>query len=85
MWVFVGELVPPEYKVLSGIITFLATVFLFIVANLFPLFLEILSPHGTYWFFASVAMISNVFYYFCVPETKGKSLLEIQKTFNKSN
>ena len=84
LWVFVGELIPPEYKVLSGFITFMATSFLFTVAKMFPLLLQLLSPHGTYWLFSGVAMSANMFYYFCVPETKGKSLLEIQQGFSKN-
>lgn len=34
--------------------------------------------HGVFWFFASFALAGAVFSYFVVPETKGKSLREIQ-------
>ena len=81
MWVFVGELLPAEYKVLSGVITFLASGVIFTVTNLFPVLVTHLAPHGAYWVFASVALLSNIFYYFFVPETKGRSLLEIQQHF----
>merc|ERR1712098_242235 len=81
LWVFVGELMPPEYKVLSGIVTFFASVCLLIVTTTFPLLLTHLAPHGTYWVYASIALLSNIFYYYFVPETKGKSLLEIQQNF----
>ena len=35
-WVFLGELLPREYKVLSGVITCLATSAVFIVTKVFP-------------------------------------------------
>ena len=82
-WVFVGELLPPEYKVLSGVITFFLQCNVFTVSVVFPRMLEALMPYGTYWLFSAIALSSNVFYYFFVPETRGKSLLEIQQRFLK--
>ena len=82
-WVFMGELLPPEYKVLSGIINCLSTIAIFMVTKMFPTLQLWLSPHGTYWLFAAIALTSNVHYYFFVPETKNKSLLEIQTIFKK--
>lgn len=81
LWVFLGELLPQEYKVLSGVLTFLLQFNNFIIPTIFPYLLVLLQPYGTYWLFASIALSSNVFYYFFVPETKGKSLLEIQQRF----
>ena len=81
--VFLGELMPPEYKVLAGLNLSLTVMSIFITTKMFPTMLELLGPHWTYWMFGSVALISNAFYYFFVPETKGKSLVEIQKGFKK--
>ena len=80
-WVFLGELLPPEYKVLSGIITSFSTLAVFIVTQLFPTLLEVILPSGTYWMFGGVALVSNLFYALVVPETKGKSILEIRNIF----
>ena len=44
----------------------------------------LLGQHGTYWMLGSIALSSNVFFYFFVPETKGKSFVEIQLKFGKS-
>ncbi|XP_022124309.2 facilitated trehalose transporter Tret1 isoform X2 [Pieris rapae] len=33
---------------------------------------------GVFWMYASITFIGSVFSYFCIPETKGKSLREIQ-------
>ena len=42
------------------------------VQKVFPSLVSGLGQHGTYWLFAAVAASSNIFFYFCVPETKGK-------------
>ena len=82
-WVFLGELLPREYKVLSGVITSLATTAVFIVTKVFPTLLDTLSPHGTYWLFAAISLASNIFYFFFMPETRGKTALEIKQMFLK--
>ena len=76
-WVFVGELMPPEYKVLAG----LTVIAVFVLVKTFHLLLLVAGPHGTFWLFAAVAMAANIFLYFLMPETKGKSLLEIKERF----
>ena len=81
--VFLGELMPPEYKVLAGLNLSLTVMSIFITTKMFPTMIELLGPHWTYWLFGSVALASNIFYYFFVPETKGKSLVEIQNGFKK--
>ena len=81
--VFLGELMPPEYKVLAGVNLSLTVITIFITTKMFPTMVVLLGPHWTYWMFGSVALISNAFYLFLVPETKGKSLVEIQKEFRK--
>ena len=43
-----------------------------ITVQVFPSLVAGLGQHGTYWLFAAVAASSNVFFYCCVPETKGK-------------
>lgn len=83
-FVFLAELLPPEYNVLSGVITSLAYVTMFITTKIFPTLLHLMGPHGTYWLFAAIAMSSNFFFYFLVPETKGKSFLEMQQHFRKN-
>ena len=80
-WVFVGELLPAEYKVLSGIITSLFTMAVFIVTKIFPNLLEVLKPYCTYWLFAGISFGSNIFYATLMPETRGMSMLEIRKLF----
>ena len=80
-WVFLAELLPPEYKVLSAVITSITTLAVFIITKMYPFMLQLVGPHGTYWLFGAIAMASNFFLHFLVPETKGKSFLEMQQFF----
>ena len=84
IWVYLAELLPREYKVLSGIIVASANIPVFIMTKTFPSLLNILSPPGTYWLLASIAASSNIFYAFFMPETKGKSPLEVKQIFMKN-
>ena len=40
---------------------FLATLAIFIVTEMFPILLAVLSPHGTYWLSASISLSSSLF------------------------
>ena len=60
-----------------------ANIPVFIMTKIFPILLTILSPAGTYWLLASIAASSNIFYAFVMPETKGKSPLEVKQLFKK--
>ena len=54
------------------------------MTKIFPSLLNLLSPAGTYWLLASIAASSNIFYAFFMPETKGKSPLEVKQIFMKN-
>lgn len=83
LMVYLGELLPSEYKVLSGIINSLANVPIFVLTLIFPTLKELLTPAVTYWIFAFFGLISNIFYFFFMPETRGKTPLEIKEIFLK--
>lgn len=44
-------------------------------------FQNLLSSAGTFWLFSTFCALNIVFTIFCVPETKGKTLEEIQARF----
>jgi hypothetical protein len=52
----------------------------FTVALTAPLFLRA-SPSGPYFFFGSATLFTTIVCYFLMPETKGKSLEEIEDLF----
>lgn len=83
-WVLLGELLPPEYKVLSGLSYSLATLAIFTILKVFPILQAAMGQAGTYWLLGSIALSSNGFFYFFVPETKGKTFVEIQQCFRRN-
>ena len=83
LWVYLAELLPREYKVLSGLICSLGLVPIFLTTKIFPSLLLYLSPQGTYWLFAAIGFSSNIFYYCLMPETKGKTPVEVKQMFLK--
>ncbi len=50
-----------------------------IVGQLTPIFLGSIGPAATFWFFSACCLLSFLVVYKLVPETKGKSLEEIEK------
>ena len=43
---------------------------------------DVIKSHGTFWAFAVIVACSLVFVFFCVPETQGKTLEDIERTMN---
>jgi len=84
-WMMVGELFAPQIKgfasslscILNWILAFLVTKFYSDLANAF-------GTHTTFWIFAVISAIGTVFVFFLVPETKGKTLDEIQRELGGS-
>ncbi len=53
----------------------------FLVALTFPSLLAAFGGAGSFWLFAVLGIVGWVFVYFRVPETKGRSLEEIEASF----
>ena len=53
----------------------------FLVALMFPVLLAALGGATLFWLFAVLGIVAWVFIYFRVPETKGRSLEEIEASF----
>jgi SP family arabinose:H+ symporter-like MFS transporter len=50
-----------------------------ITAFLFPWYVERFGMHTGFFTFAAICLVATVFYWTLVPETKGKSLEEIER------
>lgn len=87
LWVLISEIYPLKIR---GSAMSLATMAVWIgttfVGQMTPWFLENLQPHGTFWFFA-VFMVPAIYISVKVlPETKGKTLEEIENYWiNRKN
>merc|ERR1719458_52284 len=87
LWVFMGEIIPADYKVLCGIIASISAAAIFAVTKLFPsLLASPIGAPGTYWLFSGVALLSNLFYVTQGRwmETRGKSSVEIREMFARA-
>lgn len=81
-WLLLGELCPVKVKgITSGVVACAAFGTVFILVKLFPLMLQVLGQHGTYFFFAMVCVAMAFFTQVFVPETSGKSIAELQNLF----
>ena len=83
VFVLMGELLPREYKVLSGIASALSNIPMFALTKGFPSLQQVLPPGGPFWLLAAVSGLSNLFYVFFLPETRGKTALEVKQIFLK--
>lgn len=79
----VGELFPPETKGnASAIAVMVNWSFSFIVTKFFSNLIEAFGEGITFWIFSGIMVLATVFGYFVVPETRGKSLQQIQDELN---
>jgi sugar porter (SP) family MFS transporter len=82
-WVLISEIYPTRTR---GRAMALATSAVwgacFLVSQTFPIFKEI-SLAGTFWGYAVMCVVSMIFVWLWVPETKGRSLEEIEMSWSK--
>lgn len=80
----VGELYPSKVKdVLSGMTTCIAYIFSFITVKAYPDMTKFMGKHGLFFFYAFFSLLGTFFVLFFLPETKGKTLKEIENFFVK--
>ncbi|KAG5671421.1 hypothetical protein PVAND_001619 [Polypedilum vanderplanki] len=83
-WLVVSEVTPKKMKVFIGPICgcFLWTL-AFLISLAFNNIAGLIGIGETFWIFASASFIGILFTFFVVPETKGKSLAEIEELLNR--
>ncbi|KAF5293483.1 hypothetical protein FQA39_LY02968 [Lamprigera yunnana] len=82
-WMVNGELFLHEIKgIANGITITLNWVFLFMVTKTLPTAMEEFGHHIPFYFFSVCMAVCIVFIYFCIPETRGKTLEQIQIELN---
>ncbi len=81
-WVILSEIFPNRIR---GIAMSIATTSLwtacFLLTYTFPLLNKILNASGTFWLYGIICVLGFVFIFRKLPETKGKSLEEIENEF----
>nr|XP_023014645.1 facilitated trehalose transporter Tret1-2 homolog [Leptinotarsa decemlineata] len=83
-WTILAELFPPKFKSFS---TAAVSTFIWAIAFVFTLYfekaIEVFGLGPLFLFFSTCAIIGVIFTIFCVIETKGKTLQEIQDLLHK--
>jgi facilitated trehalose transporter len=81
-FLLMGELIPEKQRsFLSSIAGSLNLGVMFAVIKTYHVLKNSIGEDGTFWLYSLVCLCSCFFVYFLVPETKGKSLREIQELF----
>lgn len=84
-WLLCGELFASRVRGLgSGLTSSMGFIFFFIVVKAAPGMLETLGSPGTFACYGAVAFGGTIFLYFFLPETKDKTLTEIEERFKSS-
>ncbi|KAG5867471.1 hypothetical protein JTB14_014112 [Gonioctena quinquepunctata] len=77
-----AELLPSKIRgTASGLTAGLGYVFNFIAVKIYPDMVLILGRKGVFGFYGVMALIGTIFIWFVLPETRGKSLQEIEDYF----
>jgi sugar porter (SP) family MFS transporter len=78
-WAMLGELFPPHFRnYASAIICWVCLCLAFVLTLFFPNITVIIGMAASFWLFAGCCGLGMVFVWRIVPETKGKSLQDIQ-------
>lgn len=79
-WLMMGEILPAKVRgSAASIVTAFNWACTFLVTKTFIDITEAIGSYGAFWLFGSVCCVGMLFIVFCVPETQGQSLEEIEK------
>jgi len=79
-WVIISEIFPNRIRgIAMSVATFALWAACFILTYTFPLINEALNSFGTFWLYGVICILGFMFIYKRLPETKGKSLEQIEK------
>ncbi|XP_037517201.1 facilitated trehalose transporter Tret1 [Rhipicephalus sanguineus] len=83
-WVLLGEMLPLRVKgFATGFCTSFAFAYSFLLIKEFFRLQLLLGAAATYWLFAALLLVGCVLFWIFIPETKQKTLEEIEKLFGK--
>lgn len=84
VWVIISEIFPNRIRgVAMSIATFALWTACFILTYTFPFLNKNLGAAGTFWFYGLICLLGGLFVIFRLPETKGKSLEELESELIK--
>lgn len=79
-WMMIGEIFAPEVKGIAGSAAgSFNWILAFVITKTFTNMRDAMGTSGAFWLFSGFSIVGTVFVFFAIPETKGKTLGEIQK------
>ncbi|XP_018394004.1 PREDICTED: facilitated trehalose transporter Tret1-2 homolog [Cyphomyrmex costatus] len=82
----IGELMPLRARGIGGgCIFFIFNLFLFFLTKYFPLVNDLVGTTGIFALFGIFSLLEAIFIYLALPETKDRTLQEIEEYFQQSN
>jgi len=82
VWVVISEIFPNRIRGMAmAVATFSLWTACFVLTYTFPLLNTGLGAYGTFWLYGIICILGFIFIKKMLPETKGKSLEEIEKEF----
>ncbi|XP_050681691.1 facilitated trehalose transporter Tret1-like isoform X2 [Leptidea sinapis] len=81
-WIMIGEVYPTQVRgIVGGLTTCAAHLSIFSVVKTFPYLKHSLNDYGTFGLYGAMSLAGTVFFYIFLPETKGRTLQEIEDYF----
>ncbi|XP_023343145.1 facilitated trehalose transporter Tret1-2 homolog [Eurytemora carolleeae] len=83
-FMYVAEFYPAELRSLLGGMTIaISNIELFLVVKTFPNLEESIGDHGVFWLYAGACFLAIFFTFSYIPETKDKSLMQVEGKFDR--
>lgn len=83
-WVMIGELYPTKVRgLVGGLTTALCHLFMFFAVKTYPHLRTALTKSGPFLLYGSISLIGTIFLLIFLPETKDKTLQEIEERFSQ--
>jgi len=67
----------------SGVVACIGGLVLFVIVKTFPMMVNTLGPDCTYFIYSGICFATAIHSIFFVPETRGKTLSELQTLYEK--
>ncbi|XP_026328667.1 facilitated trehalose transporter Tret1-like isoform X2 [Hyposmocoma kahamanoa] len=82
-WVMIGEVYPTQVRgIVGGMTTMAAHLSVFSVVKTFPFLRHALYDYGVFGLYGALSIAGIAFFYMFLPETKGRTLQEIEDYFS---
>lgn len=85
-FLFMGEFFPLELRsAVSGILVSIFSFEVFIILQTFPVSTLLMGSCGPFWLYAGTCFVAAIFTLVCIPETRGRSFLDIERHFGSKS